>query len=58
MTPEQQARQSALVAEVAVQFGRLTEEGLIEIAMVSNELMWALDRLRDHYLQLQADELD
>ena len=58
MTPEQQDRQSQLVAEVAVHFGRLSEEGLIEIAMVSNELTWALDRLRDFYLQVQADELD
>lgn len=58
MTPEQSARQSEIVAEVAVHIGRLTEEGIVEIGMVSSDLMWALDRLRDHYLQLQSDELE
>lgn len=58
MTPEQQSRQTELVAEVAVQYGRLGEEALIEVAMVSNELTWALDRLRDHYLQLRSDDLE
>jgi hypothetical protein len=58
MTPEQQQRQNDLVAEVAVHVGRLTEEGTIEIGMVSSDLMWALDRLRDHYLEVQSDELE
>ena len=58
MTPEQSARQSDLVAEIAVHVGRLNEESVIEIGMVSSDLMWALDRLRDHYLEMQADELE
>ena len=58
MTPEQSVRQSELVAEVAVLVGRLNEESVIEIGMVSSDLMWALDRLRDFYLEMQADELE
>lgn len=58
MTPEQQARQTELVAQVAVHVGRLSEEGVIEVGMVSSELMWALDQLRDHYLEIQSDELE
>ena len=57
MTPEQSARQSDLVAKIAVHVGRLNEESAIEIGMVSSDLMWALDRLRDHYLEMQGDEL-
>lgn len=58
MTPEQEQRQSELLADVAAQFGRLGEESVIELAMVSPELMLALDRLRDHYLEVRSGELD
>jgi len=58
MTPEQQEEQAAIVAEVAVHYGRLSGEGRVDVALVSNELVWALDRLRDHYLQVRADGLE
>lgn len=58
MTPEQSSLQSRLVAEVATHYGRLGPDGIVEIALVSTELAWALDKLRDHYLQLQSDELE
>jgi hypothetical protein len=58
MTPEQQRRQSELVAEVAVRYGQLSGEGVVELALVSDELAWALARLREHYLEVQSDDLD
>ena len=44
-----------LVAAVADEYGRLTEEGVIELDRISNELMWTLARLRDYHRQLQPE---
>ncbi len=56
MTPEQERKLDKLVGAVADQYGRLTEDGVVELALVSNELMWALARLSDYHRQLQSDD--
>ena len=58
MTPEQAAAQAEIVAEVAAHYGRLGQDGVMELALVSPDLAWALDNLRDHYLEVQAGDLE
>ena len=57
MTPEQERKLHKLVGAVADQYGCLTEDGVVELALVSNELMWALARLSDYQRRLRSEDM-
>jgi hypothetical protein len=48
MTPAQQKRQQKLVDSVAREYGKLSEAGREEFALVSNDLLWAVAQLAQH----------
>jgi hypothetical protein len=43
------------MAEVVHEYGQLTEEGRIELAPVSDDLLWALARLADVHRRIDDD---